>query len=293
MVVRHEAVDVESTRHRVVGVDVADDRRHLAHPGPAGGGRGRPGEQVGLVAEVPHPDRRMLPVRADDGGEQQPLGGERRWIVERVAVGATDDPAAADDLARVRRRRLAVGREQPSRRPVGAAHVPGEERDVELQATLRGGIAHPAEIAQAAGRDHVGRRHPVVPQQEQPHAVHPERGDHVELVAHLAGVEVRPPRHRLVARPVVAPQPEPVRGVARSDSSAEADASRHGHGSRVAGSWPSARGGRPASRRHGRRRARRAGPPARRARSCRGRPPDRSAATPRSDRRSRRRTSVR
>ena len=68
-----------------------------------------------------------------------------------------------------------------------------------------------AEITQAPRRDHVGRRHPVVPQQEQPHTVHPERGDHVELVGDLAGVEVRPPRHRLVARPVVASQPEPLR----------------------------------------------------------------------------------
>ena len=51
--------------------------------------------------------------------------------------------------------------------------------------------------------DGIGRWHPVIPQQEQPHQPHAHSVDDGELVAHLAGVKVRPPEHGLAARPVV------------------------------------------------------------------------------------------
>jgi hypothetical protein len=187
----------------VVRVDRLDSRGHLGDPGAAGSGAARPSEEVGFVAEVPHPDGRMLAVRADDAIEQEPLRRECDGVVEGIAVPALDRAAAAHHLPHRRRWRGRNVVEEPPRCPVRPAHVTGEEGDVEPERVPRGEVGDLAEVLQAVRRDGTRGRLPVVPEEEQPHDVHAEGRYEGEVLVDLAGVEVRPPPHRRATGPVV------------------------------------------------------------------------------------------
>ena len=65
-VVAPQAVHVQTTGDGMNRVDLLDESGHTARPGATGGGVGRPGEEVGFVAQIPQADGRVIVEAVDD-----------------------------------------------------------------------------------------------------------------------------------------------------------------------------------------------------------------------------------
>ena len=115
--------------------------------------------------------------------------------------------------------------EQPVGRPVRAGHVAGEKRRLQPQTRSRRRCRRrSAGRASAVVLTVVRRRLEALPEQEEPDVREAEVADHRELLAHLPGVEVRPPVHRLASRPVVDAEQEGIAGRAARPHAAQRNA---------------------------------------------------------------------
>ncbi len=183
------------------GSRLTDGAEHAMRPSWAGDGVGWESEVVRLVAQVPGPHGDMVAQPAHDFSQQHLSRIQRHGVHPWVAVRASIEVAAADDLPPFGHWLHAT--QEPRRRPVGTAHVAGEERHVEAETTLGRHVGHDLQFGQCSRGHCRGCRREVLPQQEDAHQCHTQSGDDVELCGHLVAVEVLPPVHRLAARPVV------------------------------------------------------------------------------------------
>jgi len=86
-----QAVDVEAARDRMSIVYGPDGVDHAPNPAASGDVIGRVGEEVGLVAQVPHPDGGVPAESSHDRPEQQRLGRECDLIRVGVPVAVVDE----------------------------------------------------------------------------------------------------------------------------------------------------------------------------------------------------------
>ena len=156
-VVGEETGRVKASGDRVVGIALFDQLSHLPDPGSARSSVVGMGKQIGLVPQVPHPDPRVLPVLADDRPEEETPRIEGSRVMEHVPIRRVHDHSPADHLTDVWGR-VPVRRwiQEPSRRPVGPAHVTGEEGHIQTQPSLGSEVEDDAEVAKTLGRDRVG-----------------------------------------------------------------------------------------------------------------------------------------
>src|SRR6185436_20636235 len=101
-----------------------------------------PGEEIGFVAEVPHPNAGMVLKRGDYCCEQEALCIQSHLIMEHVAIPFIRYFTIANHITQPMR--MGFGRQvtaqQPAWTPIRSAHVSGEEGQVDAESVFGGDI---------------------------------------------------------------------------------------------------------------------------------------------------------
>ena len=92
---------MQAQGHGVDGIDGLDDPDH---------------EEIGLVAQVPHPYRGMVPAGPHDGSQEEALGFAGARVREVVAIAGVDHAVTAYERPRPG---LRLAQEHPARRQFG------------------------------------------------------------------------------------------------------------------------------------------------------------------------------
>ena len=217
-----------------IRIDGPDHRGPVMDPGPSRPGIARLAEEVRLVAEAPGPHGGMVSQCSAHRAQEEVLGfqDERRDVDVVDRARRTLGVAETDDLP-IARVRPAAPVEEPRRCPVRSTHVTREERHLQLEAKSGRDVTDRREVPQRPGVHAVRSRLEALPQEEDAHVREAEVPDDGELVAHLPGIELLPPAHRLAPGPVVDSKQERLTNDARF---------RRGHRTTSARAIPARRG---------------------------------------------------
>ena len=201
-----QILHVDADRDRRLGVGRADRAGRSREPSSRVLPIGRDRAVGVLVTQVPGPQRRVAGERRRRLTRQPRLGA--RDVGVRVPIAhAVGHYASAGHHAEPGVPFRAA--ERPSRDPVHATHMPGEQGGHDRQSGVFGRVGHRHQALEHRAVHAIGRRLERFPEQEAPHGVEAAAGDPREVLVHLRANELGPPPHRGPHRPVVDAQPEP------------------------------------------------------------------------------------